>query len=874
MHLKIRSLKNIFGTFNSWDLKRYLYILVFLLFIFEKQFVFAYTTNATTAAGNWSTAGIWSQGHVPTSSEFVQIKHNTIISTAAVCKGIDVQSLKTLTINSGASLTASCQATCCIYESIYVSGTINCAGTLVGTGSYSSNNGVTVNSSGTINITSPGSFSFKGPLGGTGTVNMNAQTMTIGTGGNVVSGIKINSTGIINLNGGTSHNFDAANCTTDQATLIVDGENVYHAYGSNVYFKKIILGSSFSYQNSIFNYCNNLCVYDLDASNNGNNSIDCGSSSSKTLTIEGSVINVSGKSGNYTCSDNKGLFRGSGTVRFYSGLHSFSGWTKLATQTVPNYGGGYAIQYPNLIIVANSNTVNIGTNNTPDVNYLDVAFRLEMYSVNSTNSFITTTLPSSSYIKARGDVYIGRDYLNGNTNTLTLNLKHKIEYNGTGGNWYMGNNSAHIIYVYWENATVPVMNNFIYATAYGTVNYIGPNSTDQIAINASYYNLNVNRTHTSGSDYIVALFSNIAVRNELKMTKGDLDVRGYNIDLETTGFVNSESNTNRIFCSGCSAGATDGKILSQGTNLAASTDYTNIRGMGIGITTYANAPGSTDINRGFRIRSGGELNTSVKRYFEITPTNNTTLGATLTFHYWDLESNGLSISEVALYRDNTGSDGWVKRGGSYAAPVPGDNTVTLPGIDEFSPWTVGKNNEPVPVRLLFFDATCDKNKIVLNWSTASETNCNNFIIEKSYDTKTWTSIGSLAGAGNSNHLNNYSFSDDEPFEKTVYYRLKQVDYDGAFDIYGPVAAGCAENNDNMEIQVYPNPTDEKVYIQAAIDRPGNILLTDITGRTITEYQQHILSVPLEVSLESVPPGIYMIRVVTEGFSNNYKIVRK
>jgi len=674
--------------------------------------------------------------------------------------------------------------------------------------------------------------------------------------------------------GGTSHNFDAANCTTNQATLVISGGNAYYAEGSNIYFKQITLGASGV--NNVINKSMNLCVYNIDGGSNNFNSISAGTLSSYVLTIEGSVSNISGTTSNcLTCTAPCGFFRGSGTICFYSGLHGFTGWTKLSTQTVPSYGsGGSAVHYPNLRIVANSNTVLIGTNNVHDVGYLDVAYRLEIYAANSSGSIITTNLPSGFYIKARGAVYIGRDYLNGNTNTLTLNLNHKIEYNGTGGNWYMGSNTAHVINVYWENATVPVMNNFNYATAYGTVNYIGPNSTDQIAINASYYNLNVNRTNASGSDYIVAQFSNIAVRNELKMTKGDLDVRGNSIDLETTGFVNSESNANRIFCTGCAAGSTDGRILSQGTNLAAITDYSNIRGMGIGISTGANAPGITEINRGFRIRSGGELNTSVKRYFEITPTNNTTLAATLTFHYWDMESNDLSLSEVALYRDNSGSDAWVKRGGSAATPGPGDNTVALSGIDEFSPWTVGKNNEPVPVSLLFFNANCGNKNIVLNWSTASETNNDIFKIEKSSDTKTWTNIGSLKGAGNSNQLINYSYTDNDPLDATVYYRIKQVDYDGAFKLYGPVTASCFENNYNTDIQIYPNPADESVYLQATIDAPGRILLCDITGRTIAEYYKNNLSVPFEISLVDISPGIYLIRVVSEGFSKNYKIIKK
>ncbi|HNW70026.1 MAG TPA: T9SS type A sorting domain-containing protein [Bacteroidales bacterium] len=789
-------------------------------------------------------------------------------------------------------LTASSNKNVTFYANTTLSGTLKCGTFTINSSKTATVGGIVYCNSnavitGTLTINAGGKFSTTGTGGtstgtiiGTGTIN-NSGTLITGNdiGVKVLGNINAN---IINICGGTSHDFKSGNNLTKTTIVIGDGNHVSACMwlkNNDIVVQKITFNNSGS--GTCYLSSANCTVYDLDiGSTSGSTGCKVSVEPLYTLFIEGPQVS-NANHGN--------VFPGTGTVCYYSGK---SGTWAVGNQTVMTISttGTYNVTYGgNLQICANGNSITFGNNIFTVTKTTTIKGNLEIFSTASggtvtTNDYSDRIITVGSSSSNAGNFYFTQDRYNNFVNPFILNLNNRIEKN-TGGTYpatvYMGNASS-TINVYYENATYPAINYFTkdYTTLisslspfYGIVYYLGTTTgTNQIAIPVSYYDMTVNRTNSA---HIVQLKNySIAVRNDLTMTQGLVDVNDLNIDLLTTGEIIDESNTNRIYCSGCASSLAEGRILSQGTDLAATTNYTNIRGMGIGITTYANAPGSTDINRGFRIRSGGELNTSVKRYFEITPTNNTTLGATLTFHYWDLESNGLSISEVALYRDNTGSDGWVKRGGSYAAPVPGDNTVTLPGIDEFSPWTVGKNNEPVPVRLLFFDATCDKNKIVLNWSTASETNCDNFIIEKSYDTKTWTSIGTLAGAGNSNHLNNYSFSDDEPFEKTVYYRLKQVDYDGAFDIYGPVAAGCAENNDNMEIQVYPNPTDEKVYIQAAIDRPGNILLTDITGRTITEYQQHILSVPLEVSLESVPPGIYMIRVVTEGFSNNYKIVRK
>jgi len=824
-------------------------------------------SNNSTTTSWWGAASAGTLDIDGNSSNTATFYANTTIASGGkiICPKFTVNSLKTLTINAGGTL-----------ETTYSSGINTVTGTIFNAGTLISGG----------NLTGTGTL-YNHNSGGTsgGLIRLKKDIAV-----KVIAGTIANN---ITIEGGTSHNFMSGNDLSQTTITIGSGTYVsftFYVTTNPIKVKKITFNNCSSPSNLYLNTAD-VTVYNLDGGDASGADGYVSINSGRTLTIEGSVTDFAPSSG---------FFRGStgSTVYFASGLDSYAGWTKV-DQIVPTVetAGAYAVSYPgNLKIRTDGNTVKIGSNIESDGCYNDLFIygNLEIFA--TTNGGTVTTdktywSASSYYIKlgsstasTPGTLYFTRDASGSYVNPLTLNVHHRIEKNN-GGTYpatvYMGN-AASTINVYYENATYPAINYFTkdYTTLitslspfYGVVNYLGTaTGTNQIAIPVSYFDMTVNRTNSA---HVVQLKNySIAVRNDLTMTQGLVDVNDLNIDLLTTGEIIDESNTNRIFCSGCASSFAEGRILSQGTDLAAANDYSNIRGMGIGINTGANAPGITDINRGFRIRSGGELNTSVKRYFEITPTNNTSLAATLTFHYWDLESNGLSISEVALYRDNTGSDAWVKRGGSYAAPVPGDNTVTLPDIEQFSPWTVGKNNEPVPVRLLFFDATCDNYKILLNWSTASETNCDNFIIEKSYDTKTWANIGSLAGAGNSNHLINYSFSDDNPFEGTMYYRLKQVDYDGSSNLYGPVAAGCSENSNNLEIQVYPNPTAEKVYVQAAMEAPGSILLCDILGRTIAEYQQNNLSVPFEVSMEGVPSGIYMIRVVTEGFSKNYKIVRK
>ena len=97
---------------------------------------------------------------------------------------------------------------------------------------------------------------------------------------------------------------------------------------------------------------------------------------------------------------------------------------------------------------------------------------------------------------------------------------------------------------------------------------------------------------------------------------------------------------------------------------------------------------------------------------------------------------------------------------------------------------------PLPIELLAFDAVCDGSSVRVHWSTASESNNAYFTVERSGDAEYWLPIGTVSGAGNSQQPMQYEFQDAEALTGPGYYRLKQTDYDGAYD-YSPVVSAIA-----------------------------------------------------------------------------------
>ena len=93
----------------------------------------------------------------------------------------------------------------------------------------------------------------------------------------------------------------------------------------------------------------------------------------------------------------------------------------------------------------------------------------------------------------------------------------------------------------------------------------------------------------------------------------------------------------------------------------------------------------------------------------------------------------------------------------------------------------GVNLQQLPIELISLIAKNYGGVNRLIWEVASETNNDYFTIERSIDGITWREIGQIDGAGTSQDQRKYSFF-DELFEARInYYRLKQTDFDGAFE---------------------------------------------------------------------------------------------
>lgn len=92
-------------------------------------------------------------------------------------------------------------------------------------------------------------------------------------------------------------------------------------------------------------------------------------------------------------------------------------------------------------------------------------------------------------------------------------------------------------------------------------------------------------------------------------------------------------------------------------------------------------------------------------------------------------------------------------------------------------------SQSLPVDLTHFETSLSENgQVLISWSTSLEINNSHFEIQRSLDAIDWETIETVSGKGTYVGNTLYSSTDLSPIESIVYYRLKQVDFDGTQEL--------------------------------------------------------------------------------------------
>ncbi|MEM7035618.1 MAG: T9SS type A sorting domain-containing protein [Bacteroidota bacterium] len=170
----------------------------------------------------------------------------------------------------------------------------------------------------------------------------------------------------------------------------------------------------------------------------------------------------------------------------------------------------------------------------------------------------------------------------------------------------------------------------------------------------------------------------------------------------------------------------------------------------------------------------------------------------------------------------------------------------------------------LPVEMLHFGVTDRDDHVELNWETSMETNNKGFQIQRSFNGVSFFSVGEVAGAGDSDERQVYSFRDPVDAEGTIYYRLRQEDLDGTFN-YTEIVSVTRHRAPLALSALYPNPVQNQLHLALYAEAPmqARAEVLDLLGQRVQEMPLDLTEGQQAVTIpaDGLSAGVYMLRLV-------------
>ena len=185
----------------------------------------------------------------------------------------------------------------------------------------------------------------------------------------------------------------------------------------------------------------------------------------------------------------------------------------------------------------------------------------------------------------------------------------------------------------------------------------------------------------------------------------------------------------------------------------------------------------------------------------------------------------------------------------------------------------------LPVELVSFDATLDGQSLDLRWKTASETNNAGFEIQRTTDADQgpWQVLGWVEGHGTTLEPQRYTYRVDGLQAGMHRFRLKQIDFDGAFEYSPEVEVAVGIPTSYHLSSAYPNPFNPETQFSVSVARAQQVQVAvyDVVGRRVAVLHDGLLEAQTTQALRfeagSLPSGMYLVQVLGEYFVTSQTI---
>ncbi len=278
---------------------------------------------------------------------------------------------------------------------------------------------------------------------------------------------------------------------------------------------------------------------------------------------------------------------------------------------------------------------------------------------------------------------------------------------------------------------------------------------------------------------------------------------------------------------------------------------------------------------------------SSAEYFEISP--NTTLNQEVRVTLFWNSGSGTDFSQIVskgnLRVAHFSGSKWENYGNTgTGGSLAGDGYVTSPPTNNFSPFTFGSKSGggALPVEIVYFNVSEDKEEVTLNWKTATETNNSHFLIQRRSPDGDFKNIGKKRGFGTSYEPKTYTFQDDMASSGTYYYRLKQVDHDGSFEYSEIKALQVKSSIQNLQlaiVKVYPNPILNQISLKlkGVKGQTGRLQIRSLAGNVKMQKQFSLVDGGNQLNwsgLGNLSSGIYLLTLEADQSIVTKRIIKQ
>ncbi len=202
---------------------------------------------------------------------------------------------------------------------------------------------------------------------------------------------------------------------------------------------------------------------------------------------------------------------------------------------------------------------------------------------------------------------------------------------------------------------------------------------------------------------------------------------------------------------------------------------------------------------------------------------------------------------------------------------------------------MGHDEIPVPVELSSFTGSWKGKNVLLQWTTATESNNFGFKIwRNSPDGVGWQNVGFVKGHGTTSESKVYQFTDELKAVKknpgqTLSYRLEQIDNDGTSELSGVIQVAFQNLLESFSLgQNYPNPFNPVTTIQYDLPVASFVKLEifNIRGELIRSLvnserpagEYRVLWDGKNDDGVRVSSGLYFYKIETNSFTKTRKMI--